>query len=231
MNSRTIAVENSFVADKERRSISHMKPMILNTSQVGPWGMNTYALICPNTKKSVLIDPGADPDTLSKMLGDSEPIAILLTHSDIDHIGALTEMQNRLRVPLLAHPGPHAVGVEIEADRWLGHGEVIRVGEHTLQVYYAPGHIGDQICFAIQGDSRIIVGDTIFDGGPGRTKSSNDFQTTLNTLRNVVLPWPDFTICYPGHGPSFRLGDRRDAIESFLKKDHEDFYGDATWDM
>lgn len=205
--------------------------MILNTSQVGPWGMNTYVLICPNTQKSVLIDPGADPDTLSKMLEGSEPIAILLTHSDIDHIGALAEMQNRLRVPLLAHPGPHAVGVKIEADRWLEHGEVIRVGEHTLQVYYAPGHIGDQICFAIQGDSRIIVGDTIFDGGPGRTKSSNDFQTTLNTLRNVVLPWPDLTICYPGHGPSFRLGDRRDSIEAFLKKDHRNFYGDATWDM
>ncbi len=208
-----------------------MKPIELRTCQVGPWGMNAYALICPSSKRSVLIDPGADPDALAHMLGDSSPIAILLTHSDVDHIGALAEMQNRLGVPLLAHPGPHANGVKIEANRWLNHGEVIQVGEHTLQVYYAPGHIGDQICFAIQGDYRIIVGDTIFDGGPGRTKSSADFQITLKTLHDIVLPWPDVTVCYPGHGPSFRLGDRRKAIEAFLKKDHGDFYGDATWDM
>ena len=55
----------------------------------------------------------------------------------------------------------------------------------------------------------VIVGDTIFEGGPGKTWSPEGFQTTLTTLRKVVLPWPDETVCYPGHGPSFRLGDQR----------------------
>lgn len=205
--------------------------MQLRTHKVGVWGMNTYSLICPTTRKSVLIDPGADPKTLLEMLEDSQPIAILLTHSDIDHIGALAEMKKQLKVPVLAHPGSHANGVVINADRWLDHGEVIRIGEHTLQVYYTPGHIGDQVSFAIQSDNRIIVGDTIFEGGPGKTRSIEGFQTTLNTLRHVVLAWPDESICYPGHGPSFRLGDKRKAIESFLNKDHGDFFGDATWDM
>ena len=208
-----------------------MRPMDLKCCQVGAWGTNAYVLICRETQKSVLIDPGADPNSLFKLLEDSSPIAILLTHSDVDHIGALAEMQRRLKVPVLANAGPHAPGVVIKADRWLKHGEVIQVGMHTLQVYYTPGHIGDQICFAIQGDSRIIVGDTLFDGGPGRTKSSLDFQITLKTLREVVLPWPDWTICFPGHGSSFRLGDRKDAINSFLKKDHGNFFGDATWGM
>jgi glyoxylase-like metal-dependent hydrolase (beta-lactamase superfamily II) len=53
----------------------------------------------------------------------------------------------------------------------------------------------------------------------------------LKTLRNVVLPWPDETVCYPGHGPSFRLGDQRAAIEAFVGKDHGRFFGDAAWDM
>jgi glyoxylase-like metal-dependent hydrolase (beta-lactamase superfamily II) len=87
------------------------------------------------------------------------------------------------------------------------------------------------ISFELLNDSRIIVGDTLFDGGPGRTWSAEQFQTTLKTLREIVLNWPDETTCYPGHGPSFRLGDRRAAIEAFLNKDHGDFYGDATWDM
>jgi hydroxyacylglutathione hydrolase len=205
--------------------------MILETRQVGPWSMNTYALICPHTRKSVLFDPGDEPETLMGMLADSTPVAILLTHSDVDHVGALAEMRQRLQVPLMAHPGPHADGFDFPVDRWLEHGDIVVVGDHTLQVHYAPGHIGDQICFEIRGDHRIIVGDTIFDGGPGRTRSSEGFQTTLDTLRQVVLPWPDDSVCYPGHGPHFRLGDLRADIEAFLKKDHGDFFGDATWDM
>ncbi|MBK8906056.1 MAG: MBL fold metallo-hydrolase [Anaerolineaceae bacterium] len=206
--------------------------MKLETRQVGPWEMNTYALICPETNQSVLIDPGDDPEILQEMLGDSQPVAILLTHTHVDHIGALPDMRQALGVPVLGNDGPHEPGgKDIEADRWLRDGDTVTVGEHTLRAVYAPGHIGDQICFVLQGDHRVIVGDTIFDGGPGRTWSAEGFKTTLQTLRNVVLPWPDDTVCYPGHGPHFRLGDRRAQIEAFLVKDHGDFFGDATWEM
>ncbi len=208
-----------------------MKKMELRTRQVGPWGMNTYALVCPQTKESVLFDPGDDPDVLEEMLADSMPIAILLTHTHGDHIGALDEMRQRLQVPLMANDNPHAGGITIDADRWLADGDTVTVGNHVLRVFYAPGHIDDQICFAIENDHRIIVGDTIFEGGPGKTWSEEQFATTLETLRHVVLPWPDNTVCYPGHGPSFRLGDKRAEIEAFVSKDHGRFFGDATWDM
>ena len=72
---------------------------------------------------------------------------------------------------------------------------------------------------------------TLFDGGPGKTWSAEDFRQTLRTLREVVMLWSDDTVCYPGHGPSFRLGDRRAQIEVFLGRDHGDFFGDATWEM
>jgi len=209
-----------------------MSQLKLVTRQVGPWGMNTYALICSDSKQSILIDPGDDPETLQEMLGDSQPIAILLTHTHVDHIGALAEMREALSVPVMGNDGPHEPGgKDIQADRWLRDGDTVMVGEHTLRAVYTPGHIGDQICFVLEDDHRVIVGDTIFDGGPGRTWSSDGFKTTLETLRNVVLPWPDDTVCYPGHGPHFRLGDRRSQIEAFLAKDHGDFFGDATWDM
>ena len=203
----------------------------LRTRQVGPWPMNTYALVCPQTGESVLIDPGADPDVLLAMLAGSTPSAIWLTHTHHDHIGALDAMRDQLGVPLLAHAGPHADGLELAADRWLADGAVLSVGTSAVRVYHAPGHIDDQICFALADDDRVIVGDTIFEGGPGKTWSPEGFETTLATLRKVVLPWPDETVCYPGHGPSFRLGDQRAAIETFLGKDHGRFCGDATWDM
>ena len=110
-------------------------------------------------------------------------------------------------------------------------GEKIKVGEHHLRVYPTPGHTDGQVSFNVEESPIYIVGDTIFEGGPGKTWSCEDFVTTLATLRNVVLAWPDDAVCHPGHGSSFQLGRIRAAIERFLAKDHGSFYGDATWEM
>lgn len=202
----------------------------LRTRAVGPWPMNTYALVCPTTRQSVLIDPGADPDVLSALLANSTPVAILLTHTHPDHVGALDTMRARLKVPVFAHAGPHFNGLPLAPDRTLANGDTVAVGQHTLRAIATPGHLPDMLCFALESDYRMIVGDTIFAGGPGRTWSAADFQTTLRVLREVILRWPDDTVCYPGHGPEFRLGDKRTAIEAFLARDHGDFYGDASWE-
>ncbi len=205
------------------------QPMELRARSVGPWPMNTYALVCPHTHQSVLFDPGADLDQLIEMLQGTQPIAILLTHTHSDHIGALDEARTRLGVPVLAHPGPYAH--QIIPDQVLQNGEQIEVGQHTLRAVYTPGHTTDMISYVVEAGPQIIVGDTIFDGGPGRTWSAEGFRTTLQSLRDVVLQWPDESMCYPGHGPAFRLGDRRAAIEAFVARDHGDFYGDAAWEM
>lgn len=203
----------------------------LRRQEVGPWPMNSYALVCPNSGASVLFDPGADPDALEQMLANSNPIAILLTHTHFDHIDALEEMRRRLAVPVMCHAGPHVDDLQLAADRHLDTGDVVQVGDFSLRVYHAPGHTADQICFLLADDRRAIVGDTIFEGGPGKTWSAEGFDITRQTLRRVVLTWPENTLCYPGHGPSFRLGDQRLAIEAFLTKDHGRFFGDATWGM
>jgi hydroxyacylglutathione hydrolase len=184
-------------------------------------------LICPATRQSVLIDPAAEPQKLLGMLGDSEPIAILITHSHIDHVGALDEMTSTLEVPVMGH----VASSTLYLDRRLNHGDVLAVGEHALMVYHTPGHTEDMICYALLDDPRVIVGDAIFEGGPGHTSTPENFRRTLRTLREVILLWPDDTVCYPGHGSPFRLGDRRAAIEAFLGKDHGDFCGHATWEM
>ncbi|MBW2603386.1 MAG: MBL fold metallo-hydrolase [Deltaproteobacteria bacterium] len=205
--------------------------MKIRRKQVGPWGLNAYVLVCSKTRKSVLVDPGAEPDALDKLLTKTEPAAIILTHTHSDHIGALAEMRKRLEVPVMAHAGPHADIVNLDADRWIAHGDRVKVGSHEVNVYHTPGHTSDQICLMSEDPHFAVVGDTIFDGGPGRTWSTKGFQVTLKTLRNIVLSWSDETVCYPGHGPSFCLGDKRKAIEAFLNKDHGSFFGDATWDM
>ena len=204
--------------------------MQLRHCTVGPWSTNAYAMVCRGTGKSVLIDPGADPYALQILLEDTVPAAILVTHSHFDHIGALREMRRLLKVPVMGHAGVMD-NSPLSADVWLRGGERLPVGDHFVTVTHAPGHTPDQLCFGIEEDARMIVGDTVFDGGPGKTWTTEQFQTTLITLRRIVLAWPDHTVCHPGHGAAFRLGDIRRQIERFVAADHGEFCGDAEWEM
>jgi hydroxyacylglutathione hydrolase len=204
-------------------------PMEMRTHPVGDWQMNAYALICPDTNESVLIDPGNEPDELSKLVAGTKPVAILITHTHPDHIDALEAMRKQLRVPVYSAGEPHFDDVKIHTDKVLCAGDEFKVGTHTLRVYETPGHCVDQIAFEVVGTPTLIVGDAIFAGGPGRTHNAANFKILLKTLQNVVLSWPDETLCHPGHGPHFRLGDKRAAIAAFVAQDHGEFFGDAEW--
>jgi hydroxyacylglutathione hydrolase len=204
-------------------------PLILKSAQVGPWPMNSYAIICPETNRSVLVDPGADPDTLRTLLGKSTPLAIFLTHAHADHVGALAAMKEQLNVPVYMHPADSPLCVS--ADVWFAGGSTFTLGRHTLDIVHTPGHTLGMVTIMLP-DNRAVVGDTIFKGGPGKTWSPQYFAVTMNTLQNIVFQWPDDMLCYPGHGPSFRLGDERPAFEAFLSRRHpDDLYGDITWEM
>jgi glyoxylase-like metal-dependent hydrolase (beta-lactamase superfamily II) len=80
------------------------------------------------------------------------------------------------------------------------------------------------------GDGRVIVGDTIFVNGPGKTWSAEDFNTTIRTMQEVVFKWPDDTEFFPGHGPNGKIGSERPKFEAFLAKGwSEGLHGDVTW--
>ncbi|MFC1997723.1 MBL fold metallo-hydrolase [Chloroflexota bacterium] len=201
---------------------------ILREKSVGPWPMNTYTVICEETQTSAIIDPGAEADTILRLLEGTTVDAILLTHGHGDHIMALDEVKENTGAPLHLHP-KDAVHFELDFDLPLQDGKLISVGNLTIDVIHTPGHTPGQCCFDL-GDDRIIVGDTIFVGGPGRTWSPEDFAITMDTMQRTVFQWPDETQFFPGHGPSGKIGDERAAFEVFTARGwRNDLEGDVTW--
>jgi hydroxyacylglutathione hydrolase len=204
-------------------------PVKLLTTPVGPWAMNTYVVIDESTQTSAVIDPGGDPDKILEMAAGTRVDKILITHGHDDHILALDDLQEATGAPVYLHPAD-AAQFGLNFDVPFAGGETIQLGTLSLKIIHTPGHTPGQCCIDL-GDGRILVGDTIFVGGPGRTDSPKDFAITMQTMRQIIFAWPDKTGFFPGHGPSGKIGAERPSFEAFVARGWpEDTHGDVTWD-
>ncbi len=200
----------------------------LLSKSVGPWPMTTYVVICEDTGTSAIIDPGADAGDILALAQGTRIEKILLTHAHPDHIGALAEVKSGSGAPVYLHPAEgqdFGVGFDVP----LADGDVVEVGSLRIRAIHTPGHTPGITCFDI-GQNRVVVGDTIFVGGPGKTWSAEDFATTMHTLQTIVFAWPDELEFYPGHGPSGRIGEERPAFQAFVARGWApELHGDVTW--
>lgn len=198
------------------------------TKEVGPWPMNTYLLVCSETNKSVIVDPGADGDAILNLAKGTNISKILITHGHYDHIQALDEIKKKTNVPVYMNVADAEL-FDLGYDFPLIDEGIISFGNSTIRAIFTPGHTPGSTSFDI-GDGRIIVGDTIFVGGPGHTETPEDFSTTMNTMQHIVFTWPDGTTFFPGHGPSGNIGVERAAFEEFFTRGWSDnLHGDITW--
>ncbi len=195
--------------------------------ELGSFGTNDYIVICQKTRDSVLIDAPAESNTIMDSLKNTNPKYILLTHNHMDHIGALAELQAGLKVPLAAHaldtgnlPSPPEI--------LLSDSDTISFGNLKFEVFHTPGHTPGGLCFKV--GRYLISGDTIFPGGPGKTRSPADFKQIIKSITEKIFVLPDDTPIYPGHGDSTVLKKAKDEFAAFSSRPHNpDLYGEVLW--
>jgi hydroxyacylglutathione hydrolase len=204
-------------------------PLELIRLEVGSWPMNSYVLVCRETGTSAVIDPGAEAERILAQITQTQLAAIFLTHAHPDHVGALEGVKQATGAPVYLH-SLDAERFHIPYDIPFEDGMSIRLGNFQVRAVHTPGHTPGMVCLDL-GDGRIVVGDTLFRGGPGRTWSASDFDVTMETMRRIVFTWPDETEFYPGHGDSGRIGEERPAFEAFVERGWSaGLQGDVTWE-
>ena len=189
------------------------------------FGTNSYLVEDEVTHDAVVIDSNLEPQLIVDAARErgANVKAILLTHTDLDHIAGLHELRQAFgAVPIAVHDaerdvleegrplrrefGPIATRVDNLAT--LAEGAPYRAGSLEFEVLHTPGHSPGGVSLKI--DGFLFTGDALFAGSVGRSDFANsDGEALLEGIRTKLLTQPDETIVYSGHGPATTIGRER----------------------
>lgn len=193
---------------------------------LGSFGTNTYTIICIKTMRSAVIDAPGEAEVIINKLKDTTPQFILLTHNHMDHLGAISELRTGLSAPIAAHAADS--NLPVKPDFSLNDGDKLTLGELTIEVLHTPGHTPGGLCFRV--GKYLMSGDTIFNAGPGKTRSPEAFQQIVKSITGKILTLPDDTEIHPGHGASTTLRKEKEEYAVFASRKHDPgLCGDIVW--
>ncbi|NUR76559.1 MAG: MBL fold metallo-hydrolase [Thermoleophilia bacterium] len=194
-------------------------PLAVDTYVMGPFQSNCYVVRAERgAPEAVVVDPGDDPTPVRLELArvGAKPAGILVTHTDVDHVGGVASLAEgtgsevwapagevealrtgttRGGIPVAAHDPAHTVSG----------GDEITVAGITFDVVDVPGHSHGHVAF--HHDGELFAGDLLFAGSVGRVDlPGGDWETLVDSVRGLIERFPPETIVYPGHGPATTLG-------------------------
>jgi glyoxylase-like metal-dependent hydrolase (beta-lactamase superfamily II) len=189
------------------------------------FGTNSYLVEDEDTKDAVVIDANFEPQLMVHLIRErgARVGAILLTHTDVDHIAGLADLLKELGpLRVAVHDAERDVLIEgkplrnefaiasppIDNVVSLVEGQAFRAGSLEFEVLHTPGHSPGGISLRI-GDA-VFTGDALFAGSVGRSDFRNsDGRALLSGIKTRLLALPDDLTVYSGHGPATTIGQER----------------------
>lgn len=202
---------------------------------VTPFAQNCTLLWCDETMEGTLIDAGGEPHKLRTAVAKAgvKITKLVLTHGHLDHVGGAVELAQHFAVeiegpqkeetfwldalPMQSQMFGFPPAKAFHPQRWLEPGDVVQVGNLSLEVRYCPGHTPGHVVFIHHASKLVIVGDVLFNGGIGRSDfPRGDQKTLVNSIHTQLFTLPDDYRFIPGHGPMSTIG---------WEKQHNPFVG------
>ena len=193
----------------------------------GPYDNNAYLIVCPQTNESIIIDAPMGPGKLLEEAAGTQVKAILITHNHQDHLAGLKEIIDATGAQVQAH-SEDATALPVSPSALVKDGDTITAGTIVLKVIHTPGHTTGSVCYLV-GD-HLFSGDTLFPGGPGRSRTPEALQQTIKSITERLYVLPDDTFLLPGHGQDSTLGISKEEYHIFAQKSHPaSLSGDVLW--
>jgi glyoxylase-like metal-dependent hydrolase (beta-lactamase superfamily II) len=205
--------------------------MFIDSRELWLAGTNCYVLAPEVGGLAVVIDAPPDPAGIGALLRvhDLTPVALLLTHAHIDHLGGAGAVARDFEVSAHLHPddawlaespedqlrslfGMVPPGDYAPPDQFvdLADGADLELAGLSLGVRHTPGHTPGHCCFLLESEGILFSGDQLFAGSVGRTDlPGGDWDTLLASMTSQVLTLADDIEVLPGHGPATTIGHER----------------------
>ena len=190
-----------------------LSPTVTATKvSVGPGDNNAYLLAGGGL---LLVDAADDADTLIAVLAGREPDTVVTTHRHPDHWQALAALARTGGRLVAGRPDAQAIadGADVPVPDGVWDGDAVDLGPEQLEVVGLVGHTPGSIVLAYRGPdgpTHLFTGDSLFPGGPGRTRSPEDFDSLIDDLEAKVFNrFADDTVVHPGHGDATTIGTER----------------------
>lgn len=189
------------------------------------FGTNSYLVDDEETHDAVVIDANLEPEHMVDLVRERgvNVKAILLTHTDLDHIAGIHELREAFgEVPVAVHESERFVldegkplrrefgpiATRMDGVETFGDGDTYRAGSLEFTVLHTPGHSPGGVTLKI--DGYLFTGDALFAGTVGRSDFANsDSRALLDGIRAKLLTQPDDAVVYSGHGPKTTIGRER----------------------
>lgn len=142
---------------------------------------------------------------------------LFLTHGHFDHIWDASRIKDEFDCPVYYHKedqplfsNPQMMNLfgmsldEIDpvvATKTLDEGDTLEVTPWKFDILHIPGHCPGSICLYEKSQHILFGGDVLFQGSIGRTDLPLcNHEALIDGIRKKLLPLPDKTRIYPGHG-------------------------------